>query len=241
VSALLLVLNALKLGKVAVTVATMLLSIAAYAWLFGWWYAAGFVALLFAHEMGHYIAARQRGLDVGMPTFVPFIGASVQLRELPHDAETEAYVGVAGPLAGTLGALGCYYVGRGTHSTLFLALAYSGFLVNLFNLIPLAPLDGARVTAAISPKLWLVGVPVVLALSFYRWSPLLILLAVLGVPSVLKAWRILRGQESPEEQAYRALPLETRLCYGALYLGMAIFLALMCQQLHAELPPGNQF
>ena len=225
--------GALKFGKLLPAVATMLVSIAVYAALFGWWYAVGFVALLLVHEMGHYIAARRRGLDVGLPTFIPFVGAWIQLKDMPHDAETEAYVGIAGPLLGTAGALACFYLSRSTGSTLLLALAYSGCFLNLFNLIPLAPFDGGRVTAAISPRLWLVGAPLLVALFFYSPSPLLILMAVLALPNVIKAWR---GLRSPEEQQYYAVRAETRLSYAAVYLGLAAFLAIMCEQLHAELP-----
>jgi Zn-dependent protease len=139
-----------KLGKVAVTGGTMLISVFAYALIFGWWYAVGFVALIFVHEMGHYVAARQRGLDVGAPTFIPFIGAWVALKDMPHDVETEAYIGVAGPLAGTAAALACYFFARAYDSNLLLALSYAGFFINLFNLIPLSPFDGGRITAIIS-------------------------------------------------------------------------------------------
>jgi Zn-dependent protease len=225
--------GALKLGKLLPAVATMLVSIAVYAAIFGWWYAVGFVALLLIHEMGHYLAARRRGLEVGLPTFIPFVGAWIQLKDLPHDAETEAYVGIAGPLLGTAGALGCFYLARSTGSTLLLALAYTGFFLNLFNLIPLAPFDGGRVTAAISPRLWLIGAPLLVALFFYSPSPLLILMAVLALPNVMKAWR---GLGSPEEQQYYAVRAETRVSYAAVYLGLAAFLAIMCEQLHAELP-----
>lgn len=233
---LLLLLKALKLGKLLPAVGSMLLSVGVYALMFGWRYAVGFVALILVHEMGHYLAARRRGLDVGLPTFIPFVGAWIQLKQLPHDAETEAYVGVAGPLVGTVGALGCFYLARETGSTLLLALAYSGFFLNLFNLIPLAPFDGGRVTAAISPRLWLIGAPLLVALFFYSPSPLLILMALLALPNVLKAWR---GVSTPEEQAYYSVPAETRVSYAALYLGLAAFLAIMCEQLHAELPRGH--
>lgn len=233
---LLLLAKGLKLGKLLPAVGTMLLSVAVYGWMFGWAYGVGFVALLLVHELGHYAAARRRGLDVGLPTFIPFVGAWIQLKQLPHDAETEAYVGVAGPLVGTVGALACFYLARQTGSQLLLALAYTGFFLNLFNLIPLAPFDGGRVTAVISPKLWLIGAPLLVALFFYRPSPLLILMAVLALPSVMKAWR---GVSTPEEQAYYNVPAETRVSYGALYLGLAAFLAIMCEQLHAELPHGR--
>jgi len=233
VKLLLLLFGGLKFGKLLTTVGTMLLSIAVYAWIFGIWYAVGFVALIFVHEMGHYIAARRRGLNVGAPTFIPFVGAWIELRDLPHDAETEAYVGLAGPLLGSIGALVCFYLARSTGSPLLLALAYSGFFLNLFNLIPLSPFDGGRVTAAISPKLWFVGVPLLLGLFIYSPSPLLILMALLAAPNVMKAWR---GMRSPQEQAYYMVRPETRLSYAAAYLGLAAFLAIMCEQLHSELP-----
>ena len=89
---LLLLVAGLKWGKLATTGGTMLLSLAVYASIWGLPYAAGFIALLFLHEMGHYVAARQRGLDVGAPTFIPFVGAWIALKGLPHDVETEAYV-----------------------------------------------------------------------------------------------------------------------------------------------------
>lgn len=234
IKTLLLLLKAGKLGKVLLTGGTMLISVIAYSWFFGWPYAVGFVALILVHEMGHYIAARQRGLDVGAPTFIPFVGAWIQLRDQPRDAETEAYVGVAGPLAGTIGALCVYYVARNQQSQLLLALAYAGFFLNLFNLIPLSPLDGGRVTAVISPRLWLIGVPILVAAFFYRPSPLLILIAFIAAPQVIKAWR---GIE-PEEQQYYIASNEARFQYGLLYLGLAAFLAIMCHELHKELPRG---
>src|SRR5262245_34328278 len=120
---LLLLFTALKLGKVLTTGGTMLLSIVVYAFVFGWWYAVGFVALILVHELGHYAAARQRGLDVGAPTFIPFVGAWIELKDAPMDVETEAYVAVAGPFVGTLGALACYALARQYDSTLMLALA----------------------------------------------------------------------------------------------------------------------
>src|SRR5262245_8185510 len=120
----------------------MLLSVFVYAFIFGWWYAVGFVVLLLVHEMGHYVAARRRGLDVGAPTFIPFVGAWIELKQMPHDAETEAYVGFAGPLVGSLGALACYFLARNYDSDLLLALSYAGFFLNLFNLIPISPFDG---------------------------------------------------------------------------------------------------
>src|SRR5438045_9461796 len=112
-----------KMGKLLTTGGSMLISMLVYTWVFGWPYAVGFVLLIFVHEMGHFLAARSRGLAVGAPTFIPFVGAWIELKDLPHDVETEAWVGLAGPLLGTVGALGCYYLYRSSGETLFLALA----------------------------------------------------------------------------------------------------------------------
>lgn len=222
-----------KLGKVALTGGTMLISVFAYAFVFGWWYAVGFVSLIFVHEMGHYVAARRRGLNVGAPTFIPFVGAWVQLKDLPHDAETEAYIGLAGPLVGTLGALICYFVARTTGSDLLLALSYAGFFINLFNLIPLSPFDGGRVTAVLSPRIWLLGVPILIALFFYRPSPLLLLMGLLAAPQVLRAWRY--DPKAPENAAYYAVPNETKFTYATFYIGLAAFTATMSYDIHEML------
>ncbi len=227
---LLLLLNGAKFGKLLTTGGTMLLSVGVYAFIFGWWYAVGFVLLILVHEMGHYVAARQRGLPVGAPTFIPFVGAWIELKEMPHDVETEAYIGIAGPVAGTVGALGCYYLARHYDSSLLLALAYAGFFINLFNLIPLSPFDGGRITAIISPRVWLIGVPILVALFYYRPSPLLILVAILAAPQVMKALRY--DPRAPENAAYYDVKLETRVAYGAYYLALAGFLAVMAHDVH---------
>ncbi len=233
--ALLVLLAAGKLGKVLLTGGTMLLSIVAYAFLYGWPYAVGFVALIFVHEMGHYVAARKRNLDVGAPTFIPFVGAWIAMKEMPRDAETEAYVGFAGPFVGTLGALACYFLARSYDSSLLLALSYSGFFLNLFNLIPLSPLDGGRITAVITPRLWLVGAPILLGLFFMRPSPLLIMMAILAAPQVMRAWHF--DPAAPENAAYYGVSREHRVTYAVYYLALVAFLAVMASDVHNMLEP----
>ncbi|MDH4190900.1 MAG: site-2 protease family protein [Betaproteobacteria bacterium] len=227
---LLTLLAAGKLGKVILTGGTMLISVFAYALIYGWWYAVGFVLLIFVHEMGHFLAARQRGLEVGAPTFIPFVGAWIQLKDLPHDAETEAWIGLAGPLLGTVGALACYYGYRASGEPLLLALSYAGFFLNLFNLIPLSPFDGGRITAIISPRVWLVGVPILVALFFWRPSPMLILMAVIAAPQVWAAIKF--DPRSPENQAYYSVEPAKRLEYALYYLVLAGFLAVMSYDVH---------
>jgi len=230
---LLLLLSGAKFGKLLTTGGTMLISLVVYAFVFGWKYAAGFILLLFVHEMGHYIAARQRGLDVGAPTFIPFVGAWISLKDLPHDAETEAHVGLGGPLLGSVGALAVYFLARQTDATWMLAVAYSGFFLNLFNLIPLSPFDGGRITAVLSPRIWLLGVPILVALFMWRPSPLLLLMALLAAPQVWKAWKY--RADSEEAKTYYAVPTAKKWEYGFMYLGLAAFLAVMAHDTHEML------
>lgn len=230
---LLVLLGGAKLGKIALSGGTMLISLVAYALVFGWMYAAGFVLLIFVHEMGHYIAARQRGLAVGLPTFIPFVGAWVELKDLPHDVETEAYVGMAGPVIGSLAAFVLYLFAQQYDSRLMYALAYAGFMINLFNLIPMSPLDGGRITAILSPKIWLLGVPVMIGLFIWRPSPMLLLIALIAMP---EAWRVLRGQDvRPGGAGYYQVSLRTRVEYGLAYVGLAAALALMAHATHEQL------
>lgn len=233
IRALLLLVGFLKFGKIGLTGGTMLLSLVTYAFIFGWGYAAGFVLLLLVHEMGHYIAAKQRGLDVGAPTFIPFIGAWIELKQQPMDVETEAYVAFAGPFLGTLGTFAVYFWAREVDSRLLLAVAYSGFFLNLINLLPVSPLDGGRITAILSPKVWLLGAPIMVGLLLYRPSPVLLLVALMAAPQVLKAWR--HDPNSPEALAYYNAPLEARIEYGVLYLGLTALLAIMTYSVHGLL------
>ena len=235
--ALLLLLTGLKLGKVALTGGTMLLSMVAYSFIFGWWYAVGFVLLILFHELGHYGAARQRNLDVGAPTFIPFVGAWIQLKDQPMDVETEAYVGIAGPVAGTIAAIGCYYVAEATLSKLLLALAYAGFMINLFNLIPLSPLDGGRITAIISPKVWWLGVPILIGLFMMNQSPMLLLVAIMAIPHLMSTFRG-RGDDVSTSRYYD-VPTSTRYSYALYYLGLAAFLGIMSYETHLMLPGRN--
>jgi Zn-dependent protease len=230
---LLLLLSGAKLGKLATTGGTMLLSVALYALVFGWRYAVGFVALLFVHEAGHYIAARKRGLDVGAPTFIPFVGAWIALKERPHDAETEAFVGLGGPLLGSAGAIACYVIAKAYDAPWLLAVSYAGFFLNLFNLIPLSPFDGGRITAVLGPRIWLAGVPVLAALFWWRPSPLLILMAILAAPQV---WQAIRWRaDSDEARGYYAVSGRIKLEYSVYYLVLLVFLALMTHDVHEQL------
>lgn len=218
-----------KLGKVATTGGTMLISVVLYAFVYGWRYAAGFVALLFMHEMGHFFAARERGLDVGAPVFIPFVGAWIALKEMPMDAETEAYIGIAGPMLGSAAAFLCYLFALENGERLWMAIAYAGFILNLFNLIPLSPFDGGRIVAIISPRIWLLGMPMLVAVFLWRPSPLLLLMAVLAAPQV---WSVMKGTAP---STHLAANPAVRMRYAAQYLTLAITLAILAFDAHERL------
>lgn len=234
---LLVLLKAGKLLPVLMTTGTMFLSMAVYATMFGWPYAVGFVLLILVHEMGHYLAAKQRGLNVGAPTFIPFVGAWIQLKEMPHDVETEAYVGMAGPFAGTLGAVACYLAARHFGDDhLLLALAYAGFMINLFNLIPISPLDGGRITAILTPRVWLFGLPLLVGVFLWNPSPLLIFIGVTALPNLKRAWHY--DHNAPENAYYRNVTGEQRLFYACYYLLLVAFLATMSYSVHQMISPA---
>lgn len=231
-----LLLSGAKLGKLLTSGGTMLLSLVVYAWIYGWRYAAGFIGLLFIHEMGHYIAAKQKGLPVGLPTFIPFVGAWIELKQLPHDAQTEAYVGMGGPLLGTVGATLCYLLARNAPDAQWLlAVSYSGFFLNLFNLIPLPPFDGGRITAALSPAIWLAGLPLLGLVFVWNPNPLILVFGLLAAPQAWSAWK---ARHSEDGRAYYAVPVAQRWEWGFYYLALAGFLAVMTHDVHEML--GNR-
>jgi Zn-dependent protease len=231
VKALLALFLAGKLGKVLLSGGSMLVSIAVYAQMFGWKYAIGFVLLLLCHEMGHFIAAKQRGLDVGLPTFIPFVGAWINLKTQRLNPETEAFVGMAGPLLGSTGAFLVYLIALYYQLHWLLAIAYAGFVLNLFNLIPVVPLDGGHIVAVITPKIWIIGVPMLVALYFWRPSPLLIIVAILALP---KAWAAMRGTV-PVQPGSQLADNGFKARYAAEYLGLVCFLTLIAFEVHSQL------
>ncbi|MDB6119342.1 MAG: peptidase [Verrucomicrobiaceae bacterium] len=200
---------------------SMILMMWIYSMQFGWVYAVGFVLLILVHETGHLIAARWYGLKVGAPVFIPFMGAFIALKEAPRNAWIEAVVGIGGPVAGTVGALVCHNIFTMTHEPFWLALAYTGYFLNLFNLMPVGFLDGGRIVNAVSPWLLLPGLGI-LVWFMVEHGPnfLLILILIFALPRV---WKLFWSR-TPEEEFYYALPASKRIIMGLCYFGLAAFL-----------------
>ena len=208
--------------KLLTTFGSAFVSIAAYALLWGWPFAAGFVALLFVHELGHVIALRREGIKASAPMFIPFLGALISARSLGDDAGAEARVGLAGPVLGSIAALVPLAIWLGGGGEIWRGLAYVGFLLNLFNLLPVLPLDGGRAMAALSPWVWPVGLAALVALAIVFPSPIVLIILVLGG---FESWRRFRARNTPEGRAYHKVPARTRALVAATYLGLAAALA----------------
>jgi Zn-dependent protease len=228
-----LLLFALPKLKLFSTSASMLVSIAAYQLIFGWLFSIGFVVLLLLHELGHVFQLRREGIKASAPMFIPFMGAVISAKSMGDDAGAEARVGLAGPILGSIATLVPLGIWLATGSDFWRALAFIGFFLNLFNLLPLVPLDGGRAMAALSPWVWLVGFAGLVAMTFFFPSPILILILVLGG---MESWRRWKARNTPEGRAYHRIPTRTRVLVGATYLLLIVALAVGVSATH--LPRG---
>jgi Zn-dependent protease len=209
--------------KIFTTSASILVSLAAYAWIWGWKFAVGFIALLFVHELGHYLEARRQGLNVGAPIFIPFLGAAILLKENPLNAWREAQIAIAGPIVGSLGAAAVWVVAEQQNSELLMALAFTGFFLNLFNLLPVVPLDGGRIAAAIHPYLWIAGFAGLVGLVFVFPNPLLIVIVLIVA---LELWRRWQERGTPEAESYYQIARWQRIAAAVGYFGLAALLVI---------------
>ncbi len=227
--------------KLFVTAGTALVSVAAYSIFFGWWFAAGFVVLLFVHEMGHVIALRREGIKASAPMFIPFMGAMITARSLGDNALAEARVGLAGPILGSIGAAAVAVVGELTGSSLLIALAYFGFFINLFNLLPVIPLDGGRAAAAMSPWMWFGGLGVLAALVFLDpGNPILLIIVLFAAFQTYHRWQQ-RKTHSLQQAAYYRVAPRHRLIVAAVYVGLIVALVFGMSETHILTSGGHSF
>ncbi len=180
----------LKFSKFAVTFISMFVMIWVYAVFYGWKFAVGFVFLIFMHENGHLWFAKIKGIPTSLPLFIPFMGAFVSIKEQPKSAQDEAFIAIGGPLVGALVALAFWEVYGLTGTPLWASLAYFGFFLNLFNLLPAHPMDGGRVASVLSPSLWLIGIVILAGFSVINLNPLLFIILIFAV----KHWWVARKE-----------------------------------------------
>jgi Zn-dependent protease len=223
--------------KLLTTAGTALVSVAAYSIFWGWTFALGFVVLLFVHEMGHVIQLRREGIKASAPMFIPFLGAMITAKSLGDNALAEARVGLAGPILGTAGSAVCLGIGEATNSDLLRALAYFGFFLNLFNLLPVVPLDGGRAMAAMAPWMWFIGFAALVALLFVIPNPILLIIVFFGGLETWRRWKERKSRTLQSAAYYRVSP-RNRLLVGAVYIALVVVLALGMDAAHI-LSSGN--
>jgi Zn-dependent protease len=217
--------------KLLTTAGTMLVSIAAYSFVFGWAFAAGFTILLLIHEMGHVIALRREGIKASAPMFIPFLGAVISAKSLGRNATAEARVGLAGPILGSVGAAGCIVVWLVTGNELWRALAFTGFFLNLFNLLPVVPLDGGRAMAAMAPWMWFLGFVAMIPLAIIFPNPIMLLIVLIAGYETYRRWK-LRKAGGPEQQSYYRVRPRDRALIAATYLGLIALLVVGMDATH---------
>lgn len=210
------------LGRYLLFIVSAAISVLAFwLWTDNWELGVGIVALLFIHEMGHFVVIRAKGLPASLPVFIPLIGAYVTMRQAPRNVRDEAEIALAGPVAGGLAGLACLAVYQVTGDSTLITLAWLSFLINLLNLVPVSPLDGGRIVGAISRWFWPVGLAALAVGFFYTQNWILLLLAVFGFGQTVGRFATARSHDP-----YYKISIAARLYVTTLYVGLAGALAL---------------
>ncbi|RNB78193.1 site-2 protease family protein [Brevibacillus panacihumi] len=175
------ILGLLKFSKFGTTLLSMAISLGAYAMFYGWKFAVAIVYLIFVHEMGHLVAAKRKGIATSPAIFIPFAGAMISMKDHPRDAGTEAYLAYGGPLAGLVSFLPALPLYWYTQDPFWALVVYLGALLNLFNLMPISPLDGGRIVSVLSTKIWFIGLIGLGAMLFFSPGPIMVFIFIIGL------------------------------------------------------------
>ena len=192
-----------------------------YSAAFGPVAAVGLVTMIFVHEMGHVIEIRRQGMRATAPIFIPFLGAAIFQQSHPTTAVKQAQIGIAGPIAGTLGATVAYFLGVATGQEILLWTALIGFGLNLLNLIPVWQLDGSWILAPVSKWVYVGGYALVVLAVLWLHSILLGLIAVLGISSLVQRFR------QAQNPYYSSVPAGAKWALGGAWLGLVLYLGYM--------------
>jgi Zn-dependent protease len=219
---LLLLVKSIKIAKLLLTMGSMFVMIWFEARQFGWMFGVGFVVLILIHELGHAGAIRRAGLDAGYPVFIPFLGAFISLKGQIRSPLVEADIALAGPIAGAAASTACVGLYFATHGRLWLALAHTGYFLNLFNMTPISPLDGGRAARVFSRQAWLAGLAILAALFVVTRAPQLLLIGFLAATHAFSR----AGRQRAVDPALAAVEPEDRRNVAYTYFGLCVFLAI---------------
>ncbi|MDA8192376.1 MAG: site-2 protease family protein [Thermaerobacter sp.] len=179
--------------KALIMLGSLFFTMLVYGMVFGWKFAVGLVLLIAIHESGHVWANRRRGIPATLPIFIPFLGALIQLKQFPKNAADEAFIGIMGPVFGLGATLAATLLAFLTNSPAMLAIASVGFLIHVFNLMPVLPLDGGRTVGFWRWKAWIPGIVGAFTILFYnpvtnrfQIDPVMLLIVVLIIASLAR-------------------------------------------------------
>src|SRR6059058_99026 len=203
------------------TIISLIVSFGGYALVFGPWFAVALVVMILVHEMGHVVEIRRQGMQATAPIFIPFLGAAIFQRSHPTSAVKQAQIGIAGPIAGTIGATAAYFLYLSTGWDVLLLAAALGFFLNLLNLIPVWQLDGSWILAPVSKWVYVGGFALVVLAVLWLHSVFLLIIAVFGISSLVQRFR---QAESPY---YKSVPPRARWALGGAWLALVLYLGVM--------------
>jgi Zn-dependent protease len=178
----------IKLLKVAKVGQGALLgsSLAVYSYLISWQFAVLMLTMLMVHEYGHVWAMKRCGMKVRGMYFVPLFGAIAVTEDMFKSRRDECYIAIMGPLWGLGVSLCTYGVFLACDNPFYAAMACWMAVVNIFNLLPILPMDGGRIVRSIGLSVdTRIGVTMVVAGlvlgAVIAFSDGLVLLGVLSI------------------------------------------------------------
>ena len=214
------------------TLSTLFVSFGLYAWFRGPAFAAALVGMILVHEMGHVVEIRRQGMKASAPVFIPFLGAAIFQRSHPQDALRQAQIGIAGPLAGTAGATLAYVLYGYTHWDVFALAATLGFLLNLFNMIPIGMLDGGWILAPVSKWFQVFGMALMVAAAFFLgFSPILFIIVLFSLPTIIGRFR------NADAAYFTSVSQTGRWAMGAAWLALVVYLGFALVTSQRQLEP----
>lgn len=189
----------LKLMKSAKAVKVLLVgaTFGAYSWLFSIPFALLLIFCLVVHEYGHIRAMKYFGMKTKGIYLIPFVGGAAVGENNLNTRWQNVVISIMGPVFGTalsIIALLLYYI---TGMPIFAGVAGINALLNLFNLLPILPLDGGHILKAITFSmhsiaglmLCICGILLGIVISYSFGLALLWFLLFIGSFEILLEWR----------------------------------------------------
>lgn len=173
------------------------ISFAAYSYMYSWKFSLILMVQLLIHEYGHIWAMKRVGIKTKGIYFIPFVGGAAVASEDFKTRNDEVFVAIMGPIFGFACALAMMIIYYVTENPMYAAGASWMAMVNLFNLLPINPLDGGRIMKSIAFSIhsWVglifmcLGIAGAIFLAIYAHIWIFILVVILStIELVLEFW-----------------------------------------------------